>query len=265
MSGKALRIGMIGYGGIGRSVVDALEHSVDLNATIAAILARSPVCNAPSPVVSGIAELLATRPDIIVECAGHDAVIAYGETVLLAGIPMMIVSIGALADPDLLVRLREAASNGNARLILAAGAMAGIEALAAAKIGGLDRVCYTGRKPPRAWQGTQADAVVDLENINEPTTIYEGNAREAALLYPKNSNVAATVALAGLGFDKTEVRLVADPGVTSNIHELSFEGADGSFQVSINGKPSLVNPKTSALTAHSIARLLGGLAQPIVI
>lgn len=265
MNGGTLHIGMIGFGGIGRSVVEALEHSIDLTSTISGILVRSPICDSPGPIVSGIQELLMTKPDIIVECAGHDAVNAYAETVLLAGIPMMIVSIGALADSDLLERLRKAAGKGNARLILAAGAMAGIEALAAAKIGGLDRVRYTGRKPPRAWQGTRAETLVDLEKISEATTIYEGNAREAALLYPRNSNVAATVALAGLGFDKTEVNLVADPDVTNNIHELTFEGADGSFQVNINGKPSLANPKTSALTAHSIARLLGGLAQPIVI
>jgi aspartate dehydrogenase len=260
-----LRIGLIGYGGIGRSVIEALSSSADVAFTVAAILSRSMPSDAAGPVVDSIDGLLATAPDVVVECAGHGAVIAYGEAVLAAGIPMMLVSIGALADPALLARLGEAASRGNARLILAAGAMAGIEALAAAKLGGLDKVRYTGRKPPRAWIGTPAEGLVDLDSIRTPTTIYEGNAREAALLYPKNSNVAATVALAGIGFDRTEVGLVADPGVTSNIHELHFEGADGTFQVSIDGKPSRSNPKTSALTAHSIARLIGGLAQPIVI
>lgn len=116
-----------------------------------------------------------------------------------------------------------------------------------------------------AWVGTPAEKLVDLSNLQAPATFYVGNARQAALEYPKNSNVAATIALAGIGFDQTEVELVADPNVAKNVHELMFEGGDGRFEISICGEPSRANPKTSALTAHSIARLLSGMASPIVI
>jgi aspartate dehydrogenase len=260
-----LKIAMIGMGGITRSLLETLGRTGEVQHVVTAILSRSGTTEDHGAMVDDIGALLATKPDIVVECAGHDAVTRYGESILAAGVPLMIASIGALADPSLYQRLSDAASLGGSRLILASGAMAGIEALAAARYGGLDRVRYTGRKPPLAWRGTLAEDMIDLAELPGPCAFYSGNARDAALKYPKNSNVAATVALAGLGFDRTEVRLVADPTIATNVHELRFEGADGSFEIAIHGKPSKNNPKTSALTAHSIARLLSGMAAPVVI
>ncbi|WP_277968450.1 aspartate dehydrogenase [Sphingomonas echinoides] len=260
-----LGIGFIGDGGIAHSVREALTACGDVPYRTVAILTRPFVLDGDRPIVEDVAALVAARPDIVVECAGHSAVSEFGEAVLRAGIPLMVVSIGSLADDALLARLRTAADDGGSRVILAAGAMAGIDALAAARLGGLSRVRYIGRKPPMAWAGTPAEELVDLSNLQAPATFYVGNARQAALKYPKNSNVAATIALAGIGFDQTEVELVADPNVAKNVHELMFEGGDGRFEISICGEPSRANPKTSALTAHSIARLLSGMASPIVI
>jgi len=261
----ALRIGFIGDGGIAHSVRETLGTCADLSYETVAILGRSATRLEGEPGVGSVEELIAAVPQIVVECAGHAAVRDYGEPILRAGIPMLIVSIGSLADEALLTRLRRAADKGGTHVILAAGAMAGIDALAAARLGGLTRVRYRGRKPPLAWAGTPAERLLDLSALREPATFYVGSARDAALHYPKNSNVAATIALAGLGFDRTEVELIADPTAAKNIHELMFEGADGRFEISICGAPSRANPKTSALTAHSIARLLSGMASPLVI
>ncbi|MBF7015167.1 aspartate dehydrogenase (plasmid) [Novosphingobium resinovorum] len=256
------RIGLIGDGGISRAVREALGGAVP----IVGILARCPREGLDEALrVETVADLLARAPDIIVECAGHEAVRAYGADVLRAGLSLMIVSTGALADPALAEALSAAAEEGGVQLVLASGAMAGIEGLSAARLGGLERVRYTGRKPALAWRGTPAEGLLDLAALIEPAVFFRGDARQAALTYPKNSNVAATVALAGIGFDRTEVELVADPTIATNVHELSFEGADGSFEVRIAGAPSAANPKTSALTAHSIVRLLHGMAAPIVI
>lgn len=259
----SLRVGFIGDGGISRSVRETLQAECDDDFNVVGVLTK-PGATAEHQVAT-LAALLAARPDVVVECAGHDAIEQFGEDVLRAGVPLMIVSIGSLADDALLARLCAAAETGGTRVLLAAGAMAGIDALAAARLGGLTSVCYRGRKPPHAWVGTPAEDALDLHALSGPRTFYRGTARDAALLYPKNSNVAATIALAGIGFDRTEVELVADPGIAKNIHELMFEGADGRFEISICGEPSKANPRTSALTAHSIARLLCGMTSPLVI
>jgi aspartate dehydrogenase len=107
--------------------------------------------------------------------------------------------------------------------------------------------------------------VVDLDKLSKRTVLYTGTAGEAALLYPQNANVAAAVALAGLGFDATEVELVADPDAPGNIHEIEAEGAAGRFAIQLQGKPSRTNPKTSALAAFSVARALLNEQATIVI
>lgn len=263
-TGSSLRIGFIGNGGVTCSVRDALAATAGFEHEVTGILSRSPGVNG-GPEVLSAAALLATRPDIVIECASHEAVRSHGEDILRAGVPLMLVSTGVLADTAFYDRLVVAAGLGETRIILAAGAMAGIEALAAARVGGLTSVRYIGSKPPLAWQGTPAEQCVDLGALDRPFTFFRGSAREAALAYPKNSNVCATIALAGVGFDATEVELCADPTAPRNVHRLVFEGADGSFDIHIVGKPSPSNPKTSALTAHSIARLLTGMVSPVVI
>lgn len=260
----AMRIGLIGDGGISRSIRATLATSSGLDIEVSGVLSRH-----PNPERHGhcpsLASLLASRPSVIVECASHEALSVHGEAVLRAGVSLIAVSIGALADSVLHRRLHDAAIRGSARLMLAPGAIGGIDALAAARLGGLERVCYRGRKPPSAWLGSPAERLIDLSSVVQPTVFYRGNAREAAQRYPKNSNVAATVALAGVGFDRTEVELVADPTIERNVHELSFEGSDGCFRMSMEGVPSPENPKTSLLTAHSIVRILAAMVLPVVI
>jgi aspartate dehydrogenase len=262
-------VGLIGYGGIARDVVAALRHNGGIK--IVGALCRpgradkARVALGDVAIVESIGDLITRHPTIVAEVAGQPALAEHGCEVLRRGIDLLVISIGALADPKFLQQLKDAARDGNSRILLPAGAIGGIDAIAAMRVGGLDRVRYRSRKPPAAWRGSPAEKVADLEKLDSRTVLYRGTAGEAALLYPQNANVAAAVALAGLGFNATEVELVADPAAPGNVHEIEAEGAAGRIAIQLQGKPSRSNPKTSALAALSVARALINLEATIVI
>ena len=263
-------VGLIGYGGIARDAVAALR-ACGGEVRFAGALCRpggAAKAGAALPgidIVESLDALLAREPTVVAEVAGQGAVSEYGPDVLRRGADLMVISVGALAEPKLRDTLKTAAQSGGGRLLLPAGAIGGIDAIAAMRLGGLNMVRYRSRKPPAAWRGSPAEKIADLESLKSRTVLYRGTAGEAALLYPQNANVAAAVALAGLGFDATEVELVADPDAPGNVHEIEAEGAAGRFAIQLQGKPSRTNPKTSALAALSVARALMNLESSIVI
>jgi aspartate dehydrogenase len=263
-------IALIGCGGIAHDVVAALR-SADAQVRIVGALARPGRADAARArlgdidVVESLDLLLARRPRVVAEIASQGAVAEHGETVLRAGFDLLVISVGALADAKLFARLKAAAQEGGSRILLPAGAIGGIDAIAAMRLGGLSAVRYRSRKPPAAWRGSPGEKVVDLGALRKAAVLYRGHAGEAALLYPQNANVAAAVALAGLGFEGTEVELVADPDAPGNVHEIEAEGAAGRFAIQLQGKPSRSNPKTSALAALSVARALLNEEAAIVI
>jgi aspartate dehydrogenase len=193
---------------------------------------------------------------LLLECAGHEAVGSHVLPALARGVRVGMVSTGALSDGVLLAELDAAAHRGQTQLHLLSGALGGIDALSAARAAGLDAVVYTGRKPPKAWIGTPAEQQVELSTLSAPYTFFAGSARDACRLYPKNANVAATIALAGLGLDQTEVRLVADPTIDRNSHAFEANGVFGAMQVHLQVRPLADNPKTSTLTVWSAVRFL---------
>lgn len=261
----ARRLGLIGLGGVGRIIADSIATTSGARISLCGVLTRPLDPNPPPvPMTTELVELLGTAPDMIAECAGHSAVAEFGPEILRRGIDFIVISIGALADPQVEGALKDATAGGG-RLIFCSGAIGGIDALAAAKLAGLDSVRYRSRKPPLAWRGTPAEQAIDLTGLMAPTIFYRGTAREAALRYPQNANVAATVALAGVGFERTEVEMIADPTATENTHELDVAGAAGSFSIRLVGRPMQGNPKTSALTAYSMLRVVANLALPVVL
>ncbi len=264
-------VGLIGCGGIARDVVAALRASAANGVSIVAALARpgrggeARAQLADIDIVEALDDLIARGPALVAEVAGQAAVAEHADTVLRGGIDCLVISVGALADPALLGRLKAAARDGNSHILLPAGAIGGLDAIAAMRLSGLTSVRYRARKPPAAWRGSPAEQLFDLGSLARPTVLYKGTAGEAALRYPQNANVAAAVALAGLGFDRTEVELVADPDAPGNVHEIEAEGAAGRFAIQLQGKPSRSNPKTSALAALSVARALLNRQATIVI
>lgn len=201
--------------------------------------------------VSNIANL-PPEVELVVDCAGHEGLRGHGVATLAAGIDLLTLSIGALADASLQADLEEAAKRGSAHLHLASGAIGGLDLLRAARTGSLASVTYIGRKPPMGWAGSPAEKALDLTTLTQAETHFRGTAREAALAYPKNANVAAAVALSSLGFDNTTVELIADPTATGNIHQIEAVGDFGEMRFTVTGNSLPDNPRSSALAAMSV-------------
>jgi aspartate dehydrogenase len=266
----ALKFALIGCGAIGTALLDIMSDDDQL--AVAAIVVPAESAQAARATAARIApkaQVVQTVPaqgiDLVVEAAGHAAIEQHVLPALERGIPAIVASVGALSAEGLPERLEAAAREGGTQVHLIAGAIGAVDALAAARIGGLQTVRYTGRKPPRAWTGTPAEQACRLDALTSETVIFEGSARDAARLYPKNANVAATVSLAGLGLDLTTVRLIADPSVSENVHQVEAEGAFGRFDLVMRNQPLAANPKTSALTVYSAVRALRGRVAPLVI
>ncbi len=263
-----MKIGLIGYGTIARAVIDTF-HDVGRAGSLIGVLVRpgsvSRVVSPKVPIFERRADLLDHHPDITAETAGQAAVAEHGEAVLQSGCDLLVTSVGALADEELLQRLRATARDMGRRILLPSGAIGGIDAISAMKVAGLSRVTYRSRKPPSAWRGSDAENRVALESLTCAETIFRGSAREAARIFPKNANVAATVALAGLGMDHTEVELVADPTAAANIHEVEADGASGRVTFRLEGRAFPDNPRSSMLTAYSVARCLLNIEEPMQI
>lgn len=259
-----MRLGVIGYGAIAQALIKRLPT---VNVAEAAVLVRSggDVTRTTDGVhlisVLTLDALLATKPDLIVECAGHSAVVEHAETILRAGVCFAPLSLGAFADPQLLACVLAAAAFGRARLIRPSGAIAGIELIEALSLEAEVRIAYTGTKPPMAWRGTAAEQVVDLSALSGPTVIFNGPSREAVTLFPKSANVVAALALAGPDFESVSVTLVADPDATANRHAYTVSAATCQAAFTIESIAAAGNPRTSLTTVYSLLREIRAFAE----
>jgi aspartate dehydrogenase len=237
----------------------ALEPEIEL----AAVLVRRP---REDPLVTADPDaFFGCGLEAVLECAGHQAVRDHGVRCLESGADLVLTSIGALVDDGLHERLRAAAARAGRRLTLASAGIGALDILGAAAIGGLTAVRMTVRKDPSAWYGTEAERLCDLAALGEPLTIYAGSVREGAARYPQNVNISAAVALAGLGLDRTQLTIVADPTIRTHVIEIAAEGAFGSFRFSEDVEPTVENPKTGKLVAMAVIKTIRQLAAPVVI
>lgn len=254
-----LRVGLVGSGTIARGVAEAIAGDPGCGIEVVAVLARTPTEVMRGPVIATLADVLEAQPDVVVEAASHAAVRETAEIVLMRGTHFVCVSVGALADEALRERLVAAARAGGARLIVPSGAVGGLDVLAAAAHAGLDEVVIEQRKPAAVLLPPEEAAA-----LVEARVVFEGTAGEVVRRYPKTSNVAAAVALAGLGFDATTARVVADPAIRANRATLSARGGIGTFTLVLENVPS-ANPRTSAIVAHSVVATLRRLRAPLLI
>lgn len=253
-----MRLALIGFGGIGSIVAHELKADAAIRFVAVAARAKQkePIkaTLGDVPVVETPRALLERKPELVVECASHEAFREYAEPVLAAGIPLIAVSVGVLADAAYRERVLAAAGRGGVPLQIPAGAIGGIDAIAAARHAGLTRVAYVTRKSPRAWKGTPAEKMIDLESVTEPKLFYDESAAHAAALFTEKANVTATLALAGIGFEATRVQFWVDPAVSRSVHHIEAEGPCGSLTFELANKVAPSDGKASLQTAMSIVQ-----------
>jgi aspartate dehydrogenase len=265
-----LKVGLIGYGAIGKDVARYIKEKKAGDVELTAILIRNKekykILEEEGYIVcDNDKEFFDLGLDIIVENAGHEAVYRYAEKSLKAGSHFVVVSVGAFADPELLHRVQQAAEQHKRQLILPSGAIAGLDRIAAAMFHTLDEVKLVTRKPPQAWYGTIAEEMVNLDTVLEPVCIYKGNARESSKLFPDSTNVSAALSLAGVGFDNTMVEVYVDPHLKKNTHQIIAKGYFGEVEIHVQNTPSADNPKSGYIVAMSICKTLKNLTSPIVV
>jgi aspartate dehydrogenase len=267
-----LKIGVIGCGAIGVEICKAIDMGI-IDAHLVAIYDRSiehcekMIENIENkPVISGIDELIKSV-DVVVECASQEAVREHGLTVLENGKDLMVMSVGAMLDSELLNKFIRAAKNNRCRIYIPSGAIAGIDGLKSASATSINKVMISTTKNPKGLAGAPfiIENKIDLASYHEKTLLFKGNADEAVKAFPQNVNVAASLSLAGIGPEKTEVRVFVDPDASRNIHEITVEGDFGAFSCHVENVPLPSNPRTSYLAALSAIATLKKITEPLQI
>jgi aspartate dehydrogenase len=248
------RIGLIGLGSIGQLVVQAaagLAEEVGIVAALVNTRGRSRPAGSP-PCVTTLPELLAARPDVVIECAGHAALALHGPGVLRAGCDLVPASMGLFADASALASFRDAARVGESQIRIPSGAVAGIDAVLGARCLGLDSVRYRFVMSPAAWQHPVIEGSSITGRSPTESIVYQGRAAEAARKYPRHANVTATIALAGCGLERTEVEFVVDSATVRNRHEIEAVGYFGKLSVVVEGQRISEASPSSRLVAGSL-------------
>jgi aspartate dehydrogenase len=215
--------------------------------------------------VSDLKSLLAKKPDVVVEAASHEAVREYGEPLLRKGVALIVLSCGALCDDALRRKLERAAVKSGALLSVPSGGIGGLDALKAACVAGVDEVTIVVTKPPAAWKGIAyvEKLGVDLDGLRAPRVLFDGTAREGVPHFPANVNIAAVLSMAGIGFDRTRLKVVADPALTHNTHYIEIKGRTGNISIKLENVPAPDNPKTAWLACYSALAALKAAKSPV--
>jgi aspartate dehydrogenase len=264
-----MRIALIGGGTISRLVLENIRQGTLGRFEVAALMGRPG--GAPRgrelarefavPYVEERAALIAARPNAVIEAASHDAVREHLVPLLEAGIGVVVLSAGALVDDALRRAAERAAIDSGALLYVPSGGIGGLDVLKTACLAGVDEASIQVAKPPAAWKGI---AYVEskgfkLEGLKGPLTLFDGSAREGVPHFPQNVNIAAILALGGIGPDRTRLKVVADPGLSLNTHTIRVAGRAGRFTLVLENVPAPENPKTSWLACYSALAALKSL------
>jgi aspartate dehydrogenase len=255
-----LKVGIVGMGVIGRRVADAVTRGI-AGTTLVGVSVREPATATGHPTLP-LDELI-ERADLIVEAATQAALREFGPAVLSAGKHLMVLSVGALVG--VLDGWAALAEKHGCRILVPSGAIAGLDGVKGAREGAITAVTMETRKPPRGLAGAPyiEQQRIDLDRITTETLIFEGPATEAVRGFPANVNVVAALSLAGIGPERTRIKIYAVPDQARNQHRITVEGEFGTLRIEVENVPS-ENPRTgrlSYLSAIAMLRELGSAVQ----
>lgn len=269
-----MKVGLIGCGAIGTALARMIESGEAGEAELSWVYdLRQECCRR---LVAGLKKKprILRRTDevyenknaaIVVEAASQEAVRQYSLGILRSGKDLVILSVGALSDDELLNRLRAEAKKRGRKIYIPSGAVVGIDGVKSLALRKIKEAELITRKPPSAFKDNDylKGKKIKLTGLKAPKVIFRGTAREAVKLFPASVNVAATLSLAGVGFDRTLVTIVADPRIKRNIHEIRICGESGEILSRSLNVPFPESPRTSYLAALSAARMLKNLSETV--
>lgn len=253
-----MRLGIIGCGAIGTDVaiyadtMDEIEkiYLFDIDKKAEEKLGKKVLkakCNHVKDFLGDV--------DVVFEAASQKAVIEYAEIVLAAGKDLILMSVGSLFDNKFTEKLKDIAKKKNCKIYIPCGAVCGIDGILSASIEKINEVTLVTTKPPKSLG----------KKIIKRTVVFRGSARDAIKEFPQNINVAASLSLAGVGFDDTRVEIVADPVVTRNSHKILAHGVFGRLRAEIENMPNPKNPSSSYMASLSAIATLKRITNPIQI
>ncbi|MCQ5375614.1 MAG: aspartate dehydrogenase [Methanomassiliicoccales archaeon] len=256
-----MRLLIIGCGSIGTTLAKAVDEMPEVD--LIYITDKSKVCAAhlveklhKVKYVDNSDECLSdiiNDIDLVVEAASQEAARHFVPFFLERGVDVMMMSVGAFADDDFREKCFKLSKEKGCRLFVPSGAITGTDGLRSASAGEIDEVTLITTKGPKSLRSIEyfKQKGIDIERIKEPTVVFEGSARDAARIFPRNMNIAATLSLLGIGFDRTKVKIVCDPNVERNTHTLIVKGPFGEITSTTSNVPFPRNPSTSYLAALS--------------
>ncbi len=264
---KKKKVALIGYGALGRIFSMALTEKLAENYIISGVLEQNSdffetINSDGFNIYKDIAELIADKPDYVVEMAGGGAIRALAKRILSSGIKLVIASIGALADDELRNDLIKTASEHETKFYLISGAIGGFDVLQTIQLMGGSKGIIENFKAPVSLNGAP---YLNGKLLSEEcvTDVFSGNAREAIVGFPNNVNVAVSSALASVGLDNMKVDIQSVPGLEDNVHKVTVSNPLVKAVIEISSSPDRNNPKSSTMTAWSAVALLKNLASPM--
>ena len=253
-----MKLGIIGCGAIGTDVGKAADEIKEIEKIYLFDIknnASRKLCNSLKKAeIKPVKEFL-RDVDIVFEAASQKAVEDYAELIINSGKDLVIMSVGSLLDIKFKNKIEKIAREKKSKIYLPSGAVCGIDGILSASVDSIDEVTLVTTKPPASLG----------KEINIRMVLYDGNARNAVKNFPMNLNVAASLSLAGIGFDKTRVRIVADPVATRINHKILAHGKFGRLRAEVENMPNPNNPKSSYMASLSAIATLKRIINPIQI